>query len=223
MRPGASFLQAVALTAGLANAAQAGGRITERVAPYAIEGTTGAALYASIGERGPQVDGRGRTIAHTTYTLTWRRDYRRDGDGCVLASAVPNLVITYTLPKPAERLPADMQPSWDRFIAGIRRHEENHGLFVKDAVARIEAETVGLRVAGDADCRKTRAAVQERLVPIAESLRLRHRAFDAVEMSDGGAVQSLILSLVNGPRDRARADRRDGYQGRATFDSTPPH
>ena len=46
---------------------------TETVQPYAIAGKSGASLYASIGERGPQLGGRVRTIAHTNFKLTWTR------------------------------------------------------------------------------------------------------------------------------------------------------
>ncbi|MGO7317105.1 hypothetical protein ACC678_37340, partial [Rhizobium ruizarguesonis] len=36
----------------------------EEVRPYSISGTSGARLYASIGERGPEASGFGRAIAH---------------------------------------------------------------------------------------------------------------------------------------------------------------
>lgn len=197
--PVRSLFAASLAFSGTVSEAAAGGAVSERVASYAIAGTTGADLYASIGEKGPLVDGRGRTIAHTTYTLTWRRDYRREAGSCVLAAAVPNLVITYTLPKPAAALSGPVKASWDRFFAGIRAHEENHGRFVREAVSEIEMATVGLSIAGDRDCTKVRAAVQKRLVPIAQSLRQRNRDFDRVEMGEGGNVQALVLSLVNGP------------------------
>ena len=46
-------------------------KAVEREQPYTIQGTTGPELYASIGERGPEVAGLTRTIAHTTFKLTW--------------------------------------------------------------------------------------------------------------------------------------------------------
>lgn len=70
----------------------------EQIKTYAISGDTGGALYQSIGERGPTAGVQ--AIAHTTFKLTWRRDYRPQPDGaCVLATAKPNLTIIYTWPK----------------------------------------------------------------------------------------------------------------------------
>ena len=44
----------------------------------------------SIGENGPVISGSRRTIAHTTFQLTWGRDYRERADGsCVIARNVP--------------------------------------------------------------------------------------------------------------------------------------
>ena len=74
----------------------------EKIATYSVRGGSGAELYKEIGRKGPVIgDGR-RTVAHTTFKLTWRRDYQPRGDGsCVLAGAVPRLIITYTLPEAA--------------------------------------------------------------------------------------------------------------------------
>ena len=41
----------------------------EKVETYAISGTTGPALYAAIGEKGPLIGKNIRTIAHTNFTL----------------------------------------------------------------------------------------------------------------------------------------------------------
>lgn len=177
--------------------ALAGGEIIERVETYSISGRTGIELYRSIGERGPK-SGVGRAIAHTTFKLTWRRDYRPQGTSCTLVSAVPRLIITYTLPKPSNPLPPETKTRWETFIEGIKRHEEVHGVHMKEMVAEIEANTIGATAGNDPGCKKIRQDIQ---VPLgAASLRQRQRSseFDRVEMAEGANMHRLILGLVNG-------------------------
>ncbi len=177
--------------------AVAGGEIVERVETYPVSGRTGIELYRSIGERGPK-SGVGRAIAHTTFKLTWRRDYRPQGTSCTLVSAVPRLIITYTLPKPSNPLPPETRKRWDTFIDGIRRHEQVHGVHMKEMVAEIEANTIGATAENDPGCKKIRQDIQAPLG--AASLRQRQRSsdFDRVEMAEGANMHRLILGLVNG-------------------------
>lgn len=181
-------------------AAHAAWQAVEQVETYAIQGRTGAALYESIGERGPEVGGgKVRTIAHTNFKLTWRRKYENQGKACTLVSAVPKLIITYTLPKPSEQLPPPARASWQTFIAGIENHERVHGDHIKDMVTAIEAATVGLSVPDDPKCQKIRAVMTGRLSELSQAQRRKSRDFDEDEMSEGGNVHQLILALVNGP------------------------
>lgn len=186
-----------ALIAIVPLAANAEGQVVEQVKSYAISGTSAPELYASIGERGPKA-GIGRAIAHTNFKLTWQRNYVPQGGTCTLVSAKPKLIITYTLPKPASRLPDGLKQRWDVFYEGVRRHELVHGQMIKDMVATIERTTIGLSVAGDPGCKKIR---QEMIKPLSEaSLAQRQQSsdFDRVELNDGGNVHRLILSFVNG-------------------------
>lgn len=170
----------------------------EKVQTYSIAGQSGLELYASIGERGPKVGGLTRAIAHTSFKLTWRRKYETQGESCVLASAVPKLAITYTLPKPAKPLPAPIRERWETFIAGVHRHELVHGDLIKDMVKKIEAATVGLTVAADPECRKIKTELTRRLGELSRLQRRQSLDFDRAELSDGGNVHQLILRLVNG-------------------------
>jgi hypothetical protein len=102
-------------------------------------------LYRSVGENGPVISGDRRTIAHTTFKLTWGRDYREQADGsCVIARNVPKLIITYTLPKPRGGLPSSVATSWKRFYDGLLAHEKVHGQHIIEMVQAIEAVSVGL-------------------------------------------------------------------------------
>ncbi|MBL8584462.1 MAG: DUF922 domain-containing protein [Rhizobiaceae bacterium] len=169
----------------------------EKEETYAIGGRSGIDLYRSIGERGPKL-GPGRAIAHTNFKLTWSRKYETRGSACVLASARPKLLITYTLPKPSGKLPPTVAKEWDVFIAGVRKHERVHGDFIKDMVREIEQATVGLSVDDDPGCTKIKAVMTERLSAISLAQRRRSSDFDRVELGEGGNVHQLVLALVNG-------------------------
>lgn len=191
------FLLAVLLSA--ATAAWAQWKPVEEIETYAISGKTGAELYRSIGEKGPKIRGLVRTIAHTNFKLTWTRKYEPQADGaCTLVTAKPRLIITYTLPKPAGKLPPELQKDWEVFISGLRAHEKIHGDIIVDMVKAIEAMSVGFSVPADPDCRKIRTELTKRLAELSLAQRQRSRDFDKVEMSDGGNVHQLILKLVNG-------------------------
>ena len=171
----------------------------EQVSTYGVSGKSGAELYQSIGENGPVIgDGR-RTIAHTTFKLTWRRDYQERGSDCVLASAKPKLIITYTLPKPRGSMPSAVASSWKRFADGLATHEKVHGQYIIEMVEKIEAFSTGLTEPNDPGCKKVRATLQRNLKIFSDEQRARGREFDRIEMGDGGAVQQLVLGLVNGP------------------------
>ena len=92
------FFAIACLLPGINLAVHASEAVTVREKHFAISGSTGADLYASIGRNGPH-----NAIAHTSYTLTWsRRRLVPEGGGCRLAAARPIVTITYTYPKPGE-------------------------------------------------------------------------------------------------------------------------
>jgi predicted secreted Zn-dependent protease len=174
----------------------------EIIADYTVTGTTGIALYRSIGENGPEISGgvtgSRRTVAVTEYDLKWRRDYQPSNGNCRLLSAVPILTITYRLPKVKAALSAGVKQNWAAFVTGIEAHERVHGQHILEMTEAILAATVGLEVAGDSGCKAIRAEVLTRVKAEVATYKARARAFDGVEMAKGGAVERLILALVNG-------------------------
>lgn len=193
------FLPAAALAAGLFTQPAFAWKAAEQVKTYPVTGQSGAELYQSIGANGPVISGERRTIAHTTFKLTWRRDYRERADGgCVIAVNVPKLIITYTLPKPRGGLPSGVASSWKRFYDGLAAHERVHGQHIIEMVKAIEDVSVGLSAPNDPGCHKVRAELQTHLKRLSDEQRARGREFDRIEMGDGGAVQQLVLGLVNG-------------------------
>lgn len=193
-----AFIFASALALAPLAALADGGQIIEKIQTYAIPGRTGIDLYRSIGERGPKL-GTGRTIAHTSFRLTWRRTYEPQGTRCVLTAAIPKLIITYTLPKPTEALPPALKASWKTFIDSVAAHEKVHGESIKTMVAAIEAASVGRSAENDPQCRQIRIDLTKRLGELSAEQRRRDTDFDRVEMAKDGHIQQLILALVNGP------------------------
>jgi predicted secreted Zn-dependent protease len=186
----------------LASPAAAQVKATEQVKTYAISGTTGPELYESIGEKGPRIGSTAAvgTIAHTNFDLRWRRNYQPEGNGCRLASAIPFLTITYTVPKPREALQGEPKRLWATFSAGILAHEKVHGEQIKAMANRIYNETVGFFQPDDPGCQKIREAIIPLLAAASQEQRQQSASFDRLEMSDGGNVHQLILNLVNGGR-----------------------
>ncbi|MCY6379956.1 DUF922 domain-containing protein [Hoeflea prorocentri] len=199
-RKARTFVSCTAATLLLALPAHGGDiRANEVEKTYAISGKTGFALYESIGERGPRIGaGASSAIAVTNFDLKWGRDYRREGNDCVLAAARSFLTITYTLPKPAEKLPPDVAARWRVFIAGIRTHEAVHGKYIVDMAQDIYDTTVGFRQANDPNCKTIRQAIQVPLKAAFDRYKARNRAFEQSEMAAGGNIRQLILELVNG-------------------------
>ena len=198
--PAGAILAAVVLVAGvlMASPSQAW-EAAEQVKSYGVSGQSGPELYKSIGENGPVISGDRRTIAHTTFKLTWRRDYQQRGGGCVLATARPKLIISYTLPKPRGKVPSAVAASWKRFAGGLAKHERVHGQYIIEMVRAIEAVSTGLSAADDPGCKKVRATLQTHLKRLSDEQRKRGRDFDRTDMGPGGAINRLVVDLVGGP------------------------
>jgi predicted secreted Zn-dependent protease len=192
------LLLPVVILASSAAVARAEWQAVEVVKNYAVKGKTGPELYMSIGERGPTIGGKVRAIAYTNFSLTWSRKYEPKDGICTLTSAVPKLTITYTLPKPAEKLPEPIRKNWETFFTGIHDHEKVHGDLIKQMVKEIEAATIGMSVADDPGCVKIKTELKKRLIEVYKIYKQRNRDFEQKEMSDGGNVHRLILGLVNG-------------------------
>lgn len=193
-----TMLRFLALLIVLATSASASDwQPIENIETYEVAGQTGLELYRSIGANGPEAGG-GRAIAWTDFRLTWTRDYRPSGGGCTLAVARPKLTIVYRLPKLSGDVPDATRVLWNTFVAGVDAHERVHGQIIVDMVTRIEAFSVGLRAENDPKCQKIRKVLTARLSELSQEQRRRSKDFDRQELSEGGTVHRLVLSLING-------------------------
>ena len=175
-------------------------KATEKVKHYSITGSTGRALYVAIGKKGPRLKGGRQTIAHTTFDLKWRRNYKPvklgNGKACRLVSAKPFFTIIYTLPRVVSKMPPYMEREWKIFYAGIAEHEKVHGVYAREMVAQIIDTTVGLTVQNDPKCKKIRTEVLERVKTAYADYKAKGRIFDRTEMSAGGNVRGLVGKLL---------------------------
>jgi predicted secreted Zn-dependent protease len=173
----------------------------EKIDTYAVSGQTAEQLYLSIGEKGPQIGTAGnarRVIAHTFFKLTWQRDYQPQGNACVLKTARPKLIITYTLPKPAGKLAPALQARWDTFAAGLIAHEKVHGAGIVDMVDKIVAFSTGLTAENDPGCKKVRAELTAYLDQLSRAQRQGSRDFDTKEFGHDGNMLKLIAAFLDG-------------------------
>ncbi|TPI55815.1 DUF922 domain-containing protein [Mesorhizobium sp. B3-1-7] len=175
----------------------------EKIETYAVSGQSAEQLYLSIGEKGPVIgkDSAGnarRVIAHTFFKLTWQRDYQPQGNACVLKTARPKLIITYTLPKPAGKLGSALQGRWDAFAAGLIAHEKVHGAGIVDMVDKIVAFSTGLTAQNDPGCKKVRAELTAYLDQLSKAQRQDSRDFDKVEFGQDGNMLKLIAAFLFG-------------------------
>ncbi|UCI24729.1 DUF922 domain-containing Zn-dependent protease [Mesorhizobium sp. B2-8-5] len=173
----------------------------EKIETYAVSGQSAEQLYLSIGEKGPVIgkDSAGnarRVIAHTFFKLTWQRDYQPQGNACVLKTARPKLIITYTLPKPAGKLGSALQGRWDAFAAGLIAHEKVHGAGIVDMVDKIVAFSTGLTAQNDPGCKKVRAELTAYLDQLSKAQRQDSRDFDKVEFGRDGNMLKLIAAFL---------------------------
>ncbi|WP_434722176.1 DUF922 domain-containing Zn-dependent protease [Mesorhizobium sp. RIZ17] len=185
----------------LSTPARADWKPIEKIDTYAVSGESAEQLYLSIGEKGPVVGTAGnarRVIAHTFFKLTWQRDYQPQGGACVLKTARPKLIITYTLPKPAGKLGSALQTRWDTFAAGLIAHEKVHGTGIVDMVDKIVAFSTGLTAQNDPGCKKVRAELTAYLDQLSKAQRQDSRDFDKLEFGRDGNMLKLIAAFLGG-------------------------
>ncbi|MEN0002111.1 MAG: DUF922 domain-containing protein [Pseudomonadota bacterium] len=169
----------------------------ESTQTYTIAGTTPMELYRSIGERGPKTAQGNRAIAVTDWDLLWRRDYQKRGAGCILASALPFLTITYKMPKPSANLTGETAQRWQHFYAGIKAHEDVHGVLLQALTSTIIRDTVGLTTeSDDGNCNALRAKVLAQVKIAFDAYRRDSDEFDRIEMAPGGNVRSLVRAFI---------------------------
>jgi predicted secreted Zn-dependent protease len=184
----------------LAGPADASVKVKTNTTSYRISGKSGNALLDAMDRKGPKHGFLTRAIAQTGYTVNWEVDWREREDGsCLIANAAAVLTITYNYPEVTSPLSGDLQRRWQRFMAGVRKHEETHGRLAREMVTVAEKGLTHLSIKGDRGCRKTQAEMKRRIAAVYDKYEARQVQFDEVEHAEGGNVERLVNRLSGNP------------------------
>ena len=137
-------------------------------------------------------------IAQTSYTVAWDIDWKEQAGSCRVANAAATLTINYTYPQVQRPMSPDLQRRWNRFMAGVRKHEETHGRLARQMVDAAEKSVSGLSYEDDRRCRKTQAELKKRIATAYAKYEARQIAFDEVEHAEGGNVEGLVRLAQQG-------------------------
>jgi predicted secreted Zn-dependent protease len=179
----------------VAGEAAAGVKVSETTRSYEVAGKTGAALLAVMDRRGPKHGFLTRAIAQTRYSISWTIEWGETHTACRVKSIDGKLDITYTYPE-AQDLPRGLELRWDKFLAGVKKHEKVHGDIARQMTRAVEKSVAKLSINNDPGCRKARAEVKGRTAAIYADYEARQIKFDAREHRNGGKVEGLIEALM---------------------------
>jgi len=199
MRPIAfAAILGIAIVPLVAADANAGVSVKTKTGTYFIGGKDGIALLDAMDRLGPKHGFLTHAIAQTSYTIAWDIDWKEADGNCRVANAAATLTISYTYPHTRGPISPDLQRRWNRFMAGVRKHEQTHGRLARQMVAAAEKSLSGLSYANDSRCRKTQAELKKRIAMTYAKYEARQIAFDEVEHSEGGNVEGLVSLLGKG-------------------------
>ena len=197
---------ALAIATAFAMVLPAGGALAKakvlvKTKYYNVSGLSGVALIKSMDKKGPRHGFMTRAIAQTSYTVGWEFTWERQGRNCRLASANGQLDMTYTYPKIGSSVDSGLERRWKSFMAGVRKHEEQHGRMAKDMVRAAERSLKGLKVASDPRCNRAQTEAKRRIGSVYAKYEAQQVDFDKREHSSGGNVEHLLYDLMKGDRE----------------------
>lgn len=194
-RAGCAAVLAISTAFCLTAPAQASVKVKTNTTSYRISGKTGDALLDAMDRRGPKHGFLTRAIAQTAYTVSWDIDWRERKGSCRITNAAAELTITYTYPEVSNAMSPGLQRGWQRFLIGVRKHEQTHGRLARKMVDAAEKKIAGLSFSNDRGCRKTQAEVKRRIASVYDTYESRQVAFDNAEHAEGGNVERLVTKF----------------------------
>jgi predicted secreted Zn-dependent protease len=146
------------------------------VVHYDVAGATVEELHASLGQRGPWVDGT-RFHAHTKWNVTWTYRYAPGVRGCGFSRFDVRIDAEMTLPRWQGRTgaPTALVERWDRYLAALRAHEYGHYAHGLEAAREIEALGSGFQVGS---CARIETDFNARAMEIIAKFNQRDLAYD---------------------------------------------
>jgi predicted secreted Zn-dependent protease len=197
-RAGCAILFAVAAGLAAGGSAEASVKTKTKTTTYRISGKSGNQLLDAMDHRGPKHGLLTRAIAQTAYAVSWEIDWRERNGQCRIASADAELTITYNYPQVANAMSADLKRRWERFMSGVRKHEQTHGRLAREMANAAEKQILRISFKNDRGCRRTQAEVKRRINAIYAAYEARQVEFDGVEHAEGGNVERLVNQLSRG-------------------------
>ena len=120
--------------------------IRTRLRPYDISGSSGVDLRAAMERLGPKDPVSGTPYdGYTKWTISWSYGYER-ANACALADVRVVARIRITLPRwgGIGRADPSLAAEWSRFIAALRRHENEHAGIASNAARRVARRLAAL-------------------------------------------------------------------------------
>ncbi|KAA3450918.1 hypothetical protein C7I87_09305 [Mesorhizobium sp. SARCC-RB16n] len=195
MRLTSLTMLAAACVLSWVSAASAGTKLVVHVRSYDVAGKTGADLIEAMDRQGPKHGYMTRAIAETGYTVHWDLDISHQDGTCHLRQANGTLDLTYTFPR-LSPTSQGLRKRWDRFMAGVRKHEHTHGRIAKGMMRATETALAGLERPDNWFCTGTHLEARRRINTIYAEYEAKQNAFDAREHRRGGHVEHLVDALT---------------------------
>lgn len=189
-------ITAIGAACGSVGTAGADVKLVVRTKEYDVKGATGAVLVEAMDRLGPKHGYMTRAIAETGYTVHWDLDIARQGGVCHLRQANGTLDLTYTFPRRTSPASPGLRKRWDRFMAGVRRHEHTHGRIATGMMRATETALAGLQRPDNWFCTGTHLEARRRINAIYAEYEARQNAFDVREHRGGGHVEHLVDALT---------------------------
>jgi predicted secreted Zn-dependent protease len=186
----------IALAACLAAGPALGGVETSvATETYAVTGNSGEALLDAMDRKGPRYGLLARAMAQTRYKVDWRYDWERSGSRCRLKSVDASLSIVYRYPELARPAPPELGRRWQKFIAGVRHHEEMHGQVARQMVFAAH-KSISKLTRGSDRCASATRRVERIIDTVYAEYEARQTRFDDREHGEGGNVDRLLDMLT---------------------------
>lgn len=142
------------LFGSIADSALAEVRTSRTIKQYAIKGTSSDELRAQMSTLGPvDTNDKTKNWALTKWYVRWNYRYSGGTGSCGIASVSTGLSIAYTLPNWENRsqAPESLQGSWDRMMAALKKHEDQHARHGIDAAKEIDAAISNMKARSTCD------------------------------------------------------------------------
>ena len=165
---------------------------------YTVSGKNGTTLLEAMDRRGPKHGFLTRAIAQTSYTVSWDVDWKENDGRCRIANAAATLSINYTYPAVKGTMSPALKRRWQRFMAGVRKHEQTHGRLRGRWSTPPKNRCSDFPSTNDRRCRKTQAELKKRIALTYAKYEARQVEFDRVEHAEGGHVEALVNLLGSG-------------------------